>query len=115
MPPELYRRLATKDLVFYHYEITANRIPQLLQLTQLGLTITRHKQLAEPSTAAFKWLQKTATNLVVNPARDHTDTEITQSGPAEFTFARKTPSLFTALEMYALANWLEARTSRAAI
>jgi len=107
LPPELYRRLATKDLVFYHYETPGMRTLQLLELTQFGLMITRHKQL-EANTAAFKWLQATATNLVVNPARDHTDTEITQSGPAEFTFARKTPCLFTGLEMYALANWLEA-------
>jgi len=107
LPPELYRRLATKDLVFYHYETPGMRTLQLLELTQFGLMITRHKQL-EADTPSFKWVQATATNLVVNPARDHTDTEITQSGPAEFTFARKSPCLFTGMEMYALANWLEA-------
>lgn len=107
LPPELYQRLATKDLVFYHYEVPGLRTLQLLELTQFGLMITRHKQL-QANTAAFRWLQASATNLVLNPARDHTDTEITQSGPAEFTFARRSPCLFTGLELYALANWLEA-------
>jgi len=103
LPPELYRRLATKDLVFYHYEITGTRIPNLLMPSQLGLMVTKHKQFPA-ETAAFKWLENTNLLAKLGP----TDTEITQSGPAEFMFARKTPGLFTAMELYALANWLEA-------
>jgi hypothetical protein len=103
LPPELYQRLATPNLVLYHYEMTGSRIAQLLQPTQLGLMTTRHKQLGATSTA-FKWLENTNMIAKLGP----TDTEITQSGPAEFTFARKTPAIFTGLEMYALANWLEA-------
>ena len=101
IPPQLFQPLAAKNLVFYHWEITASRIPQLLQVTQLGLMMTMHKQL-EPNSAAFKWLQRVG--AVLGP----TDTEITQSGPAELTFARKTPGIFTATEFYTLANWLEA-------
>jgi hypothetical protein len=101
LPPELFQRLATKNLVFYHWEMSSNRIPQLLHLSQLGLAITKHKQLAAES-AAFKWLQK------IGPGFGSTDTEITQTGPAEFTFARKTPGIFTGAELYTLANWLEA-------
>ncbi len=101
LPPELFQRLAMKNLVYYHWEITAERLPQLLQLTQFGLMITRHKQL-EDTTAAFKWLQRIG-NVLGN-----TDTEITQSGPAEFTFARKAPGIFTGPELFTLANWLEA-------
>jgi len=107
LPPELYRRLETKGLVFYHYEATGNRIAQLLQVTQLGLMLTQHKQLLAES-IPFKWVQSVGANLAPDPSRDHTDTEIVQSGPAEFTFTRKTPVIFTALEFYALANWLEA-------
>ena len=106
LPPELYRRLETKGLVFYHYEATGERLKQLLYLTQLGLMITRHQQLSD-SMPAFNWVQAIGTNLTVNPARDHTDTEITVSGPAELTFARKSPVIFTALEFYALEAWLE--------
>lgn len=107
LPLELYRRLDAKGLVFYHYEATGDRIPQLLQLTQFGLMLTRHKELSDDS-IPLRWIRAIGTNLAVNPSRDHTDTEITQSGPAEFTFARKTPVVFTALEFYALANWLDA-------
>jgi hypothetical protein len=101
LPPELFQRLATKNLVFYHWEITAERMSQLLNLSQFGLMITSHKQL-EDTSAAFKWLQR------FSGALGNTDTEITQSGPAEFTFARKAPGIFTGAELFALANWLEA-------
>jgi hypothetical protein len=101
LPPELFQRLATPNLVFYHWEITAERIPQLLHVTQLGLMLTNHKQLSDKS-AAYKWLQRAGGTL------GNTDTEIIQSGPAEFTFARKTPGILTASELFTLANWLEA-------
>lgn len=101
LPPELFTRLATKNLVFYHWEITAERMPQVLALSQFGLMITSHKQL-DASSAAFKWLQRIGAPL------GNTDTEITQDGPAELTFTRKTPGIFTAVELFTLANWLEA-------
>jgi hypothetical protein len=101
LPPQLFQRLATPGLVFYHWEITAERMPQLLHLTQFGLMVTSHKQL-DANTAAFKWLQR------IGAALGNTDTEITQSGPAELTFTRKAPGLFTGFELFTLANWLEA-------
>jgi hypothetical protein len=101
LPPELFSRLATKNLVLYHWEITAERMPQFLNLSQFGLMVTAHKQL-EAESAAFKWLQRIGATL------GNTDTEITQSGPAELTFTRKTPGGFTAVELFTLANWLEA-------
>lgn len=102
LPPQLFTRLATPNLVYYHWEITASRIPQLLQVTQLGLMMTMHNQLG-PNSAAFKWLQRIGAPL------GNTDTEVTQSGPAEFTFARKAPGIFTAMELFTLANWFEAK------
>ena len=101
LPPELFARLAPKNLVLYHWEITAERVPQVLNLSQLGLVLTSHKQLGAES-AALKWIQKTA------PALGNTVTEITQTGPAEMTFTRKSSGVFTTVEMFALANWLEA-------
>jgi hypothetical protein len=101
LPPELFQRLATQNLVLYHWEITAERMTQFLNVSQFGLMVTSHKQL-ESESAAFKWLQKTGAAL------GNTDTEITQSGPAELTFTRKAPGIFTAVELFALANWLEA-------
>jgi hypothetical protein len=101
LPHQLFDRLATPNLVYYHWEITAERILSMLQLSQLSLMVSQHKQL-EPTTDAFKWLQR------FGGALGNTDTEITRSGPAEFTFERKTPGIFTTAELFTLANWLEA-------
>ena len=100
-PPGLLHTLAQNNLVLYHWEITADRMPQLLHVLQLGLMITGHKQL-EAQTAAFKWMQKSSAKMAIS------ETQIAQSGPAELTFARKSPGIFTAAEMFALASWLEA-------
>jgi len=101
LPPGLLGRLATKDLLFYHWENTADRIPQLLQITQLGLMITKHQQL-DGRSAAYKWVRK------AGATPGSSETGITRTGPAEFTFLRQGPGLFTAFELFALANWLEA-------
>ena len=100
LPPELFQRLAAKNLVYYHWEITAERLPQALNLSQLSLLLTMHRQLGGES-AAMKWIQK------VSPKLGNTVTEITQTGPAEMAFTRKGQGAFTALEMLALGNWLE--------
>jgi hypothetical protein len=63
--------------------------------------ITQYKQL-DGKSAAYKWLRKAA------DAPGASETGITQSGPAEFTFLRQGPGLFTGLELFALANWLDA-------
>ena len=117
LPPELFSRLAANNLVYYHWEITATRLPELLQLTQLGLMLTHHKQL-EGESAAFKWLQRAGGNLTAPPmsaggaakpgAWGNTRTEILQTGPAEFTFTRQAPGILTASELFELADWLEA-------
>lgn len=101
LPPELFQRLAQKNLLFYHWEITAERMPQALNLSQLGLALTLHRQLPGNSASA-KWMNKIA------PTLGNTITEIFQSGPAEMTFARKAPGGFTAEELFVLACWLEA-------
>ena len=101
LPVELSQRLARNDLVFYHWEITAERLPQALNLSQLGLLMTSHRQLGG-ETAAQKWIQKIA------PGLGNTVTEISRSGPAEMTFTRKSSGVFTAMELLVLGNWLEA-------
>ncbi len=100
-PPGLLHTLAQNNLVLYHWEITADRMPQLLHVFQLGLMMTGHKQL-DGHSAAFKWMQKSSAKMAIS------ETQISQSGPAELTFVRKTPGIFTATEMFALASWLEA-------
>ena len=100
LPPELFQRLAEKNLVFYHWEITAERLPQALNLSQLGLLLTNRRQLEE--SPVLKWILK------ISPTLGNTVTQIIQTGPAEMTFTRKAPGIFTAMEMLALGNWLEA-------
>jgi len=101
LPPELFAQLATPDLVYYQWEITAERLKELPQLSQLGLMLTKHKQL-DGNSAAAKWLEKTgpALGIAVTTAR--------QTAPDELSFTRKAPGGLTAVELQSLANWLEA-------
>ena len=103
LPPELSNRLLDSSLVFYHWEITAERMPQVLNLSQLALLLTSHRQL-DGNSATMKWMQKTT------PKLGNTVTEITRTGPAEMSFIRKSPGIFTAMEMFALGCWLESPT-----
>jgi hypothetical protein len=100
VPPELFQRLAVKNLVFYHWEFTADRLPLALNLSQLGLLITMHRQLGADS-AALKWIQKIA------PTLGNTVTEITQTAPDQLNFKRSAPGGLTAVEFLTLAHWLE--------
>jgi hypothetical protein len=99
LPPELFQRLAQKDLLFYHWEITAERLPLGLNLSQLGLLVSQRRQL-EGESAAMKWIQQ------LHPTLGNTVTEVFQAGPAEMSFSRKAPGIFTAFELLALGNWL---------
>jgi hypothetical protein len=102
LPPELFTRLATPSLVFYHWEITAERLKLLLQPAQLVPVLTRHQQL-DGQSAAAKWLDR------IGPPLGNTVTEVTQTAPNELTFTRKAPAGLTAIELFALASWLEAK------
>ena len=101
LPPELFLRLAPSNLVYYHWEITAERLKQLPNLTQLALMATQHRQL-DAQSAAARWLNR------VGPTLSNTVTEVTQTAPNELTFMRQAPGGLTAIELVALANWLEA-------
>jgi hypothetical protein len=101
LPAGLTQRLATKNLVYYNWENTATRIPQLLQINQLCLMLSLHKQL-DGRSAGFRWMQKAAA------IPGTMETGITQTMPSEFTFLRQGPGVFTAMELFTLASWLEA-------
>jgi len=101
LPPDLFKQLATPGLVYYHWEITAERLPQVLNLTQLGLVLTQRRQL-DGKSAAAQWIHS------MEPKLGNTVTTVTQTAPTELTFSRKAPSGFTAFELIALADWLEA-------
>jgi hypothetical protein len=101
LPPELLTLLGQTNLVYYHWEITAERLKLLPQLSQLALMVTRHQQL-DAQSAAGKWLAS------VGPTPGYNVTQVTQTAPNQLTFMRKAPGGLTAVELTALANWLEA-------
>ncbi len=101
LPPELFATLDRTNLVYYDRENTGERLTLLPELAQLALMFTQHKQLAA-QTAAAKWLYR------IGPTLGVTMTEVTQTASNELTFTRQAPGGLTAIELTALANWLEA-------
>jgi hypothetical protein len=101
LPPELLAALSQPKLVYYHWEMTAERLKELPQLSQLLLLLTRHEQL-DGQSAAAKWLDR------VGPALGSSVTEVTQTAPDELAFQRTSPGGLTAIELLVFANWLEA-------
>jgi len=100
-PPELFQQLNRTNLVFYHWEITSERLKDLPQLTQLALDLTGHRQLDQASASAL-WLKRVA------PTLGGSATEVIQTGPTELSFKRSAPTGLTAIELLALGEWLEA-------
>jgi hypothetical protein len=101
LPAEITARLATKNLVFYHWEVTSERLKSLPQLAQLLLVLSQHRQLAETSLAS-KWLNQ------IGPTLGNSTTTGVQTGPNEVSISRTAPGGLTAVELFALACWLEA-------
>ena len=101
VPSELYEAFRRDKVVFYHWEITAPRLKALPELTQFALVLTKHRQF-EMNSAAGRWLS------AIGPTLGNSVTEAEQTGPSELTFTRTAPAGLTAVELIALANWLEA-------
>jgi hypothetical protein len=102
LPPEMFKRLASANLVYYHWELTDLRLKMLLQPAQLAMMMSRHQQL-DGEAVATKWLNQIA------PTLGDTVTEITQTAPNELTFYRRATGGLTAVELFAFASWLEAK------
>jgi hypothetical protein len=102
LPPDLLAHLSQPNLVYYHWEITSERLKVIPQLSQLLLMLTRYQQLNPQSTAA-KWLEH------VGPTLGSSVTEVVQTAPNELTFSRRAPGGLTGLELRAFASWLEAK------
>ena len=100
-PAELARALKQDGLVYYHWEVTSERLKALPEITQLALMLTKHRQLADFSTAG-QWLD------LIGPTLGSSVTQITETNPQQLSFMRSAPAGLTAFELIALANWLEA-------
>jgi hypothetical protein len=101
LSPELYAQLNRPNLVYYDWEMTAERLKELPHLSQLALMVTSHQQLGVQA-AANKWL------AAIGPTLGNTVTEITQTAPNELSFKRSASGGLTAIELTALASWFEA-------
>jgi hypothetical protein len=99
-PAELAQALNQGGLVYYHWEVTSERLKALPQITQLALMLTNHRQLADFS-AARQWLD------LIGPTLGTSVTQVTETGPQQLSFTRSAPAGLTAFELIALANWLE--------
>ncbi|HXF11299.1 MAG TPA: hypothetical protein VN625_10990 [Desulfuromonadaceae bacterium] len=100
LPRELFDRLNTPKLVYYHWELTEERLKELPQLSQLLLMVTSHRQL-DGQSASRKWLER------IEPGLGNCLTIATEASPTEIDFTRKAPAGLTAVELTALASWLE--------
>lgn len=100
LPPELFAALNQPNLVYYHWEVTAERLRELPQFSQLMFELTHHYQVDYES-AAGKWLNH------FGAALGSTVTQVTQTGPNELDLQRTAPGGLTAIELLVFANWLE--------
>lgn len=101
LPAELLGRvIGQTNLVYYDWEITSPRLLGARYLTQLAFLTAQRVQLGGES-RAMKWL------LDIEPKVGPTVTEIKQVSPREFSLARKGHLAMTAIELVALANWIE--------
>ncbi|HEX3626371.1 MAG TPA: hypothetical protein VH280_13205 [Verrucomicrobiae bacterium] len=99
-PTDLFQAAGRTNLLFYHWEVTSERLKELVEPTQLTLMLTRHRE-SDPNAAAGQWLAH------IGPSLGNSVTEVTQTGPEELQFRRSALAGLTAFELLALANWLE--------
>ena len=101
LPADLLAQFNRSNLLYYNWEVTAERLPEWRNFSQLFLMLAEQPQL-EGDSAAAKWLN------VTGPKLGNAVTEATPTGPNELTLVRKAPLGLTAGELTVLANWLEA-------
>jgi len=102
-PPALYAQLSgRKNLIYYDWEITQERLVHARPLYQL-LDILHHRQFTSTNTPSHRWLRE------VGPLLGNTVTEVTLDSPKELALVRKSHIGLTGFELYTLARWVESR------
>ncbi len=92
--------LSRTNLVYHDWEMTGQRIDQWIFMGQFA-RLAFHKAQLPPGSAGLLWLQAIAPKLGVSV------TDITQTGPNQLSFTRKSDLGFTGIELNLLADWLE--------
>lgn len=105
--PSLDELLATlnrqTNLVAFEWETTGERAESIHVLGQVLRVIMRHPQMP-PDTASSQWLQSIRLRL------GNTTTLVTLVAPNRLAYERKSTVGFNALELHALADWMESPT-----
>lgn len=100
-PRELLDQLAGKrDLIFYHWEITARRLAQVRMQVQLGSMVTGKTMLPADS-PVVPWLDEMERRL------DNSATEVVALSSKEWSLTRRAPIGLTAAELVGLLCWTE--------
>lgn len=100
-PPELYAQFINrKNVLYYDWEITAERLLHSLYLQQL-LDIFKRRRVPAADAASQKWL------LEIDPHLMNTTTELTMNSPKDLALVRRSDLGFTGFELVTLTRWLD--------
>ena len=99
--PELLQRVnGRKDLVYYHWEITTERVQAWRGIYQIAPFFTKLHEV-KVSKPAQTWLTSISSNMV------NTVTEVTVASPQELSLKRKGPIGLTGFELVTLTRWFD--------
>ncbi len=100
VPPALFAQIfGRKDLMYYDWELTSERLPQMNRMWQL-IDIAKRRMIQSTNATSFRWIMAAA------PLLGNTVTEITRTGDQEASLVRKSKLGLTAFEIATLAQWL---------
>jgi hypothetical protein len=100
-PAELFAQLGgRKNLLYYDWEITQERLTHARPLFQLWDIINR-RQFTSTNAPSQKWMRAVA------PLLGNTVTEVTLTSPKELALVRSSHLGFTGFELCALSRWID--------
>lgn len=104
VPDALLAQLdSAENLIYYHWEITQNRIDFFKNLFQLLAFLANHPQMKADG-AALRWLDAVA------PKMGNAVTIVTAPAPQTLELTRKSYFGLTGLELAAIARWIESES-----
>jgi hypothetical protein len=100
-PPDLFAQLAARrDLLYYDWELTAERLPQSVRAWQI-IDIMAKRQVPPEKAPTTQWIVA-AGKLLGNAI-----TEIARTGPQELSLTRSAHLGLTGFELATLMRWIE--------
>lgn len=99
-PAELFAQLNKKNLVYYDWEITEDRLKQILPISQL-IQIVGSPTALRADSLSIRWIQ------AITPKLGNTVTEGTLDGERRVRIVRQSHVGLSSLELALLAHWLD--------